>query len=1287
MSPKDNLPCRQWNKARRFDHGSALVIVLCMIVLCTTLILAFFARSTSESSTSRATANSATSSILARTAKELIIGDLRQEIVDGSQPPANPVHPVYVPLSPTNAMPARVATTDTLPNLLKRSASGVNFNGTNGVARIPRASSISTGNATLEGRTFSVDRWNAPRLLPLPPTAGNSSVTPIADFVLPDWIYLTRSGANCIGTTLAAANKSNGTDPILGRFAYTIYDEGGLLDVNCAGYPSALAATEVAKKGFLALADLTKTGLDNTEVEKLVAWRNASTAAKPTNFLKNLQIDPSNFRQVAEGDQAFVSRLQLLSFFTQKSLNKVALPLLGTFSRGLNQPSFGVVGPAIPATAAPPPTPAPTGGGYTLTNYNNGNNLVPSTNQNGSNGINPVLLDTRVVNEFNRFNPAQTTGNATQAKEGDPLIAKRFPLSRLAWLTYIGPIAPGGTLTNDTNILTPLHNAGLTDDFLKLGTEANILKAFGLTWSDDPAGTGHKVWVYDHGITNLTRYIGRLSDVAALAGTGTQAPREPDFLELLKATIHIGSLGKGAASSTGVGLWQHARDINPDIQLLQIFANIIDQYDSDGYPTEIALPANCRTWGNASTPAVATDIPGLFEMKVRGIENLPYLYCMNIGLITLRQSTPAVLPTDSPLPTPSGNTTVTDPGLAAVLLNPWIWNPHSSLSGNSSAQQPTTFRSITFSGDPIHPVDQSLQNHNALASLNVCTTYTTITVNGNQTADPNFSTVIFPSSNGTVTGGQLFQMSPYPSTSAADPTELDFSVSSGSFTQPTALIFPGVPQNSKLQTRIGHAIRTLSVGNSGYLTNPQDSNRQYVGVLLGTFPIRAIKPMSGNITSGPIDNVTTTPFSGNYILTANSTRGDYNHSMTGQMNQATCLLQYSSASNRWVTYDVKSFQARAAGFSAQGYIAPGEPPVDPLQPAASNGYFAFCADPRTMRFGVPTDLGYGNQTISTGNATIGTIRPGVAVGHGAWTPTGPGQGNTTPSTLAQMGWITRGLGNWYYPGLLAENNATLTTAYMDPDGVTRGGMAIYSPASSTLGKPQATTLAAGDNPDLSRPIILNRPFRSVAELGYVFRDQPFKQLDFFTPSSGDSALLDTFCIKEDQTTDGVVVGKANLNTRNSQVLDAVLSGVGRDVSGAMTINSTETTTLATTIRDWTKNTGPFTSLGDVVGRYRNNAYESFYSASPTTLFTGGATSANNILQRYREAPIRALADVGEVRVWNLLIDVVAQSGICGPNSTSLGQFSLRGETRLWIHIAIDRATGQIVDQQVEHVTE
>jgi len=46
------------------------------------------------------------------------------------------------------------------------------------------------------------------------------------------------------------------------------------------------------------------------------------------------------------------------------------------------------------------------------------------------------------------------------------------------------------------------------------------------------------------------------------------------------------------------------------------------------------------------------------------------------------------------------------------------------------------------------------------------------------------------------------------------------------------------------------------------------------------------------------------------------------------------------------------------------------------------------------------------------------------------------------------------------------------------------------------------------------PIILNRPFRNVAELGYAFRDLPWKTLDFFTDKSADAGLLDVFTIND-----------------------------------------------------------------------------------------------------------------------------------------------------------------------------
>jgi hypothetical protein len=47
--------------------------------------------------------------------------------------------------------------------------------------------------------------------------------------------------------------------------------------------------------------------------------------------------------------------------------------------------------------------------------------------------------------------------------------------------------------------------------------------------------------------------------------------------------------------------------------------------------------------------------------------------------------------------------------------------------------------------------------------------------------------------------------------------------------------------------------------------------------------------------------------------------------------------------------------------------------------------------------------------------------------------------------------------------------------------------------------------------------------------------------------------------------------------------------------------------------------------------------------------------------------------------------VIAQSGRYPPTATGLSQFVVEGEKRYWLHIAIDRFTGEIIDQQLEAV--
>jgi hypothetical protein len=67
--------------------------------------------------------------------------------------------------------------------------------------------------------------------------------------------------------------------------------------------------------------------------------------------------------------------------------------------------------------------------------------------------------------------------------------------------------------------------------------------------------------------------------------------------------------------------------------------------------------------------------------------------------------------------------------------------------------------------------------------------------------------------------------------------------------------------------------------------------------------------------------------------------------------------------------------------------------------------------------------------------------------------------------------------------------------------------------------------------------------------------------------------------------------------------------------------------------------------------------------------------------------VRALADVSNTRTWNLLVDLVMQSGRYPTGATAVDRFSVDGERRYWLHLAIDRYTGQVVARSVEPVNE
>ncbi len=75
-------------------------------------------------------------------------------------------------------------------------------------------------------------------------------------------------------------------------------------------------------------------------------------------------------------------------------------------------------------------------------------------------------------------------------------------------------------------------------------------------------------------------------------------------------------------------------------------------------------------------------------------------------------------------------------------------------------------------------------------------------------------------------------------------------------------------------------------------------------------------------------------------------------------------------------------------------------------------------------------------------------------------------------------------------------------------------------------------------------------------------------------------------------------------------------------------------------------------------------------------------------EEQEETVTRALADTTQTRTWGLLIDVIAQTGHFKPNASSLqNDFVVEGEEHCWVHVAIDRFTGQVIDKQIEVVKE
>src|SRR6266566_1805171 len=258
------------------ERGAALIIVLAFAVLLTGLVLAYFSRTTLDRQAAHSSFNQAKVDQIVASAMDNIIGDLRQEIVNGSTATTINSVTVYTPTSSANMLPVRSAP-NTIPNLVRISVRS----GIPAPALSSRASAVnSTTDLSANGRLVTLPSWNKHYLIPRPVGASADNTTPIPDFAAPDWVFVSNTGA----TPIPAPNSS-----IIGRYAYAIYDEGGLLDANVTGYPPSPNTTAIqsGRKGSEAFADLTALGISTTGVNNIVGFRNYASAQPGGDFASN----------------------------------------------------------------------------------------------------------------------------------------------------------------------------------------------------------------------------------------------------------------------------------------------------------------------------------------------------------------------------------------------------------------------------------------------------------------------------------------------------------------------------------------------------------------------------------------------------------------------------------------------------------------------------------------------------------------------------------------------------------------------------------------------------------------------------------------------------------------------------------------------------------------------------------------------------------------------------------------------------------------------------------------
>lgn len=1179
MSPFLDFPSRR-------KRGVALVTVLALVVIVSLILVAFVAAMRIERTASQSYSQSISAEHIGMGALNLVVGELQNEMSKDASPDLTfPKKPLYTNVTSTNIMPQYVGTNAAMSNLVKISSTLAPYSGGAASGKLI-ATGIKTSVPARNGRFISTGRWDLPQLGRFP---DNASV--------PNWVMMTRSGAtNAAGITFGSTgntlnNPSSGNpNYAVGRFAYAIYDVGGLMDITQAGYPTSLSPDQVQQiKGSLSSVLIEESNFF-VHQPQLLNWRNTASAASASTFLdyvKNYSATNS-VGAVYPGDNTFLSRQDLINAAKNgiAGLSTNALPNLTTFTRDCNAPSWG---PTYNASEL---------GGTNSAVYNYRNNASSAT-------ASPFSSSNPNPNRFLpgvRFNSSRTITDyrsdgspyTYDVVPGDAVVQRRFPLSRLSW---VGPNGPAN------------------------GVSATAVQAcFGLVWgpSDDPNLLGTSIWKYV-GSTGTTRQQ-TIKTLDQVANEG----RIPNFFELLQAAVLRGSLGlNGDAGGTAAAVNYSVQQRFPVFQILRMGAAAIDQADADSYPTVIEYEQSGYAW------------------QACGVESLPGL--VSISPILGAPSTPAQT---------EGETSA----IAAVYLSFNLWNPHQQVAVNAPAVRIRARGSIgvyNIYGDA-GQLSQTMGDKNEPGFLSDVDVSIELTDSGRY----GFSSPSTILTTDVISPGSVADM---PSTSDSGIWVNSLPLGTELKADVVALRLRNFPFKLGSQSvKTSDKFEGVKVELGYDTTNPFNVCMEFLSPSGKWVPYQFMTGMNDPLTWFRVYNpsfyiVSSTPhgaggFFANYISYLG---GQYLPEVDWQLNPVTGRVFRDG---------------RGPGASP-----PGTGSISVIQNTWDRSLILASNDPRSTRFNFWAFTRDSNPVFSASknmNLWLSSYT----------TPYTKGFGGANSALVSRKPAI---FGTNYYPAQLSRNNNGIAgaiagtdnsstrgntgteTSYTDNDGLRRIADSGLFVSGAATGNPFERVV--------DRPMVLNRPFNSVGELGFVFRDGPWKTLDLFTSKSADSALLDVFTVQDSESL--VVAGRINLNTRNRNVLAALFSNVVVDPSSGTILTASRGEAMTDAVSQ-------FTSTNKLINRSQLANLISPYLGSSSF----GGIDDENIKPR-REAFVRALSDVTQTRTWNLMIDIIAQTGRYSQASSALDQFTVEGERRYWLHVAIDRFTGEVLDRKIEVVTE